>query len=455
MPRLLNLLLAALAFVGGAAWALLPLDFELVRPRLGLPAVALAGESIHVELRDGAPFDLGAEPTAWLRGQALGGVERVELELLVASRRGARRRLELRLPVDLAAGSYALELELHGRVQRHPKAVHVLEEYPESYKIVQLADLPLFLGDGSGDALMSRIVQEVNLIDPDLVLISGDIAYNGSWDHFYAALEHFEGFEAPLVAGIGNHEYKGLASFFTLLGPLNHIVDLGDRRVITLNSGHGRDQLTMSQYEWVRAAFEQRAGRKTLVQLHHPLFWKRNLGVHVQDLVELCREHEVPIVFTGHWHGDYVFDESGAPRADTWDFEGTKYVVTTAAGADLRAPFSASPLHHGYRLVRLSGNELVNYTYDWDGDGTRHACSSIPVGQISVTQEGPRAVLVRNDLNEVLEDALVPLWIEGMNSGLQPDVGLLAGVDASEGRTRYLVRIDLAANAETLIQLED
>jgi predicted phosphohydrolase len=449
MARLSKLLIALATFAVAAGWSASPRDFELVRPRLGIPEVALAGETIRIELRDSLPFDLGGAPTV-----ALAGEERVELQLTEVSREGATRVLEARLPATLPAGAFALEVALHGETHSHAKAVHVLERYPEDYEIVHLADLPLFLGDGRGDLLMQRIVDEVNLIAPDLVLISGDIAYAGTWAHFEAALAHFEGFDAPVIAGIGNHEYRGLASFFTLFGPLHHIVDVGPRRIITLNSGHGRDQLTESQARWMRAGFAGREGEETLVQLHHPPFWKRRLGVHVDELVELCRTHSVPVVLAGHWHGDYVFDETGEARHDTCDFEGTRYVVTTAAGADLRAPFSSSPLHHGYRLLRLSGRELLDYTYDWEGDGQRDASCSIPVGELDTSYWGPRAMVVHNQLNERFEAARLRLWIDGEVTHLRPDRGSIESVRTENGRTCYTLRVDVEPAQDTRVTLE-
>lgn len=449
MARTFKLLLGLATFLVVAGWALAPLDHELVRPRLGIPEVARPGELIRIELRDSAPVDVGAAPVAALLGR-----ERVELELRELRREGATRVLEARLPETLGPGAFGLEVELHGVRHSHAKAVHVLASYPEDYKVVHLADLPLFLGDGRGDLLMQRIVEEVNLIAPDLVLISGDIAYAGTWAHFEAALAHFEGFDAPVIAGIGNHEYRGLASFFTLFGPLHHIVDVGPRRIITLNSGHGRDQLTESQARWMRAGFAGREAAETLVQLHHPPFWKRHLGVHVDTLAALCREYGVPVVLAGHWHGDYVFDERGEAQHDTPEFEGTKYVVTTAAGADLREPFSSSPLHHGYRLLRLSGRELIDYTYDWEGDGQRDASCSIPVGKLSTSYWGYRAMVVHNELNERLEGARLRIWIDGEVTHLRPDHGVLESVRVENGRTCYTLRVDVEAAQDTRVSLE-
>ncbi|MCB9915978.1 MAG: metallophosphoesterase [Planctomycetes bacterium] len=470
MSTVLRLALALAAVAWAVAHGFGARDFELVRPRLGIPEIVRPGESIRVELRDALPWDEGPAPRVRLLGPAP-----LELELLELERRGAVRTAVARLPEDLALGAYGIEVELHGRRHDHPKAVHV-HARPDDFEdltVVHLADLPTFLGDGRGDLLMRRIVEEVNLIAPDLVLISGDIAYVGSWDHFRAALEHFEAFDAPVVAGIGNHEYRGLAAFFTLFGPLHHVVDLDGWRIVTLDSGHGRDELTETQLAFLEAALSGSVGaprqdadaareelpapvegaRVPLVQMHHPPFWTRKLHVHVDRLVELCALYGVPAVLTGHWHGDYVFDRSGTPRRDTPDFPGTKYVVTTAAGADLRPQTSDSELHHGYRLLRFHRRVLSDYTYDQDGDGVRHPCASIPVGQLTQWQYGPRTVAVKNELHEDLRRARVRLWIDEENAGLVPDVGTLEEVLLEGGRTRYTVRVDVPRESEVQVTL--
>jgi len=451
MPRALALLLALAAFCSACCWSLSSHRFEVLRPRLGIPAVRSAGQAVGIDMRLSSPL--------WTPAIRLHLIDeeghRFELSKTTL-RSGAARRLEALLPEDLPAGPYDLEFLVDGVRLVSPKAVHVLGEAKEEFKVVQLADLPIFGPGSDGDTRMQQIVTEINTIAPDLVLITGDIAYTGTWRHFEAALGHFAAFDAPVVAGIGNHEYKGLAAFFTLFGPLQHVVEFGDRRVITLNSGHGRDQLTESQYAWLRAAMADGARGDILIQLHHPLFWKRNLRVHRDDVVELCDEQEVPIVLSGHWHGDYVFDQSGRARSDTWDFEGTKYVVTTAAGADLRPEFSASPVHHGYRLIRMRGKRVLDYSYDWDGDGIRHASCSLPVGELRTVVEGPGSVSVYNDLNEDLEDALITVWLDGagaIGATPRPSSGQLHDVKVIDGRRRVRIRHYLPAHSTIALTL--
>jgi 3',5'-cyclic AMP phosphodiesterase CpdA len=450
MPRPIIPLLTLAAFLLSLAWVLIPLRFELVRPRLGIPVVALPGEEFRLELRTSLPWSTSDIAVRLVGDRAHSCTVRA------ISSSGSRRSLSVTTPPDLAPGSYGLEVELWGVSRTSPRAVHLFAALPgDELKIVQLADLPVFGGDRSGEELMRTLVSEINLIAPDLVLVTGDINYTGSWEHWKMALEFLEEFEAPVLTCIGNHEYKGLAGFLTAFGLPRHVVDVGTRRFITLDSGHGRDQLTESQLVWMREAFESREGRSTIVQLHHPLFWKRNLEIHVDELVELCAEHEVPIVVSGHLHGDQLFDSDGEARSDRWDFPGTRYVVTTAAGADLRPPYAASPVHHGYRLIRLEGNRLVDFTYDWDGDGTRDPCCSIPVGRLRVEETGEGSVVVHNELNEPLGGAVVSIRWAGGPEMVIASRGEVIETSRVDGELRCRVRIDLPARSVTPVSLKE
>jgi predicted phosphohydrolase len=442
--QLVALLLAAALVTGSVLSAILPLRFELLTPRLGVPAIRLPGESFEIELRTSLP---GWSPAPEV---VLVGDERVVCTARYLDSSGSRQALVAQIPGDAPAGSYTLEVALGDALEARTRAVHVLTEYPEELTVVQLADLPTFLKGKGGDEQMQRTIAEVNTIDPDLVLLTGDIAYGNKWENFRAAFGHFEDFEAPVVAAIGNHEYRGLAAFFTIFGPLNHVVDFGERRIVSANSAHGRDQLTESQYAWLADALD---GPGAILQLHHPLFWQRNLASHVDDVVRLCDDAEVPVVLAGHWHGDYVFDRTGEPRADTPDFDGTKYVVTTAAGAKLRPETSATELHHGYRVLRFSGNRLVDYTYDWDGDGVRDPHCSIPIDRLRTEQVASGRAVVHNELNESFPDALVTVWVDGDARDLLPDRGAVEDTRVEGERVRYRVRVDLAANSTTSITL--
>ena len=127
-------------------------------------------------------------------------------------------------------------------------------------------------------------------------------------------------------------------------------------------------------------------------------FFDRNVEVGVPTIVELCEQHDVPMVLAGHWHGDALYDGEGVDRRDTWDFPGTKFVVTTTAGTDLRPEWSTAPARFGYRVVEVEGDQVRSYTYDVEGDGTRHFSASHPLGELEIERVAPGVVVRTADV---------------------------------------------------------
>lgn len=401
--------------LGIAAWLVLavvlmgaavgPQRVEILRPRLGIPAVLAPGESVTVQFRTGWPTSSIPEVTL----ANAGGL--IKLPTGTLEGQFPFYSLQVPIPMETPEGRYGFSLELPGCVSTMVASVFLRQPLGGDMLLVQLADLPLIAdnGKGAGDEMLRDMIKEINLINPDVVLLSGDVAYNGSEQGFQVLFDHLKEIRAPIVCGMGNHELDGLATYQKLFGAPNHVVDIGSWRILSIYSGHGRDQLSESQYAWVKESFQDRS-RTTLVQTHHPLFWRRNLEIHQDDLANLCLAAKVPIAFSGHWHGDCTFDSTGKMRLDSVGFPGTKFTVTTAAGADLRPGYSFTPAHHGYRIARFRGGQLMNYTYDLDGDGERDPACSMPVGLLKQRQIAPGVVEVRNDSNEDFFGVCVELF---------------------------------------------
>jgi 3',5'-cyclic AMP phosphodiesterase CpdA len=162
-----------------------------------------------------------------------------------------------------------------------------------------------------------------------------------------------------------------------------------------VDSAHGRDALTPSAFRWLQTELAQLDGRTAIIQLHHPLFPPGStanseaggtggyLHGYRRALLDICRQHNVAIVLSGHWHQDAVFDEQGNFRADRVDFSGTKYVVTTALGADVRKVFEESEMNNGYRWIEFSNGQLVSYSTD-----ANNPVRSTPLGTFLRTSPG-------------------------------------------------------------------
>jgi calcineurin-like phosphoesterase family protein len=450
MTRALAIFIAIAAFL----WASLPLRFDVRGPRLGIPALLAPGEHFTAELFLSHP---GWRPALEARLERDGVA--YPLELASDELSWNRLELEYRTPGEAPYGGYDLVLvDGSGTEHRRDRSVFLSPPPAHDLRLVQLADLPTFggggpdgFGEGPGDAEMRRIVREINLIRPDYVLISGDVAYVGGWFHYYKLHEHLLDLESPLICVLGNHEYKGLAGYLETMGAPRHIVDHGDLSFVSLNTGHGRDQLTASQFRWLVDSMEQRSDQRCVVQMHHPLFWKRNVFVRVDEMVELFDEHEVPIVLSGHWHADNVFDGTGTSRTDGPDFEGTKYVTTTAAGANLHPEQStAFESYHGYRVFELHGGELGRYTYDGDADGLPDASSSHPAHRMLIEDLPDGGLRIKSGWTQDLIGATATVRAD---RELVPDRGQLLRRRARGSEVLHEVLIDVPAGSELVIRL--
>lgn len=466
MSALLRTMLSLVSLIAMALWVVMPFRFDVVTPRLGIPAIvqssAQTGNVFDVTIKTSVASLFTGKTAAWqvwLQPWETTKDKPDRISLSVAHKTSSFQQdiLHVNMPDKVPEGSYSLVISDGQTEQLRPRAVHVIGLVPPQISIVQFADLPELGEKAKGDQRLQEIIDEINIINPELVLMTGDIAYGGSWQQYQLLIKAMARINAPVIAAPGNHEYQGWAAFLTLLGSPYHSVRYGPYQIISLNSGHGRDQLTESQYAWLQQAIIKSAGRVPLVQLHHPLFRRPELhgtlGNHVPDLARTFQQLKVPIVLSGHWHGDAVYDEQGKERRDTWQFTGTPYVVTTAAGADLRKDYATSPMHHGYRLIRLQGDRLLNYTYDMDGDGQRDATSSIPLGKLTAVQQDTRTILVDNKLNEAFEHALVRFEVPGEVRELRPDTGTLVRVSRENGSTYYDVQLAIAPRSQQYVTL--
>jgi len=442
-----KLALLAVLLLATVAYTLLPLRCEIRSPRIGAPAILQPGSTFTMTVKHSLPYGIGS----WRFYLHPDHGEDIELTDYSAWVGLSESRFEAKLSTTLEEGAYSLLVHYGDSVISASHALHIVKTYHRDLKIVQLADLPT-LGNAKGDEQLIQIIDEINIINPDLVLFTGDVAYGASWFQYNRLYQILEGVSAPLILAPGNHEYYGWAGYLTRFGKPYHAVQYGDYRIINMNSGHGRDQFTFSQLKWLKRQLENSEQSQRIVQLHHPVHHRAGLGGYLRGNVvaftNMIKQHKVSMVLSGHWHGDSLYNEKGEDVTDTWRVEGTPYVVTTTAGADFRPAYSNSPLHYGYRLIRYRDAELENFTYDYDGDGERDASSSIPYNHISVTQRSAYSFTVKNSLNEGFKSAMVHLKITSGESDLCPNLGQISRFQRQSDSAHYWIKLDIPAQRE-------
>ena len=206
-------------------------------------------------------------------------------------------------------------------------------EYAEvPLRILQISDIHcgtlLFDAD-----LMRSAITRANQLEPDLVIVAGDLTSAGYEWEFAEAAEWLEGLEAPTVVVQGNHDARnvGYLHYQRNFGEryTTHRLTFDERRaehlratglsvvavdssVPDLNEGHvGREW-----YEWIRKGFVEQDDLKFFV-LHHHLVSipgtgrERNIVTDAGDVLELLSDIGVDVILSGHKHVPFFWGLNG------------------------------------------------------------------------------------------------------------------------------------------------
>lgn len=144
-----------------------------------------------------------------------------------------------RLPADVAPGTYDLVLSTGARevVARHCVAVGPL---PRRLRFVHLSDMNV--GDPLVQRFDERLVEEVNLLGPQLIICTGDYldATHADPATGWSAFCNFlTGFDAPALVACGDHDDLAHYSEHVAPSPAGE-VDIGPLRAVVLYDLPGR-----------------------------------------------------------------------------------------------------------------------------------------------------------------------------------------------------------------------
>ena len=166
--------------------------------------------------------------------------------------------------------------------------------------------------------LMERAVNEINDLDPDIVICSGDLTTFG-FKHEYAMARGYLDQIAcdSLVVIPGNHDSRnvGYVHFEDMFGERNSVLRRGGVTVVAVDStepdlDHG--QIGRGRYRWIEEQFADDADLKIFV-LHHHLLpvpgtgRERNVVYDAGDCIECLQRAGVDLVLSGHKHVPYAW----------------------------------------------------------------------------------------------------------------------------------------------------
>lgn len=172
-----------------------------------------------------------------------------------------------------------------------------------AYVIAQLSDIHIGgPAAGSGDRFSAAIV-EINAmtLQPDLVLLTGDLTQDGTPDQWAEYQERLAELEAPAISMAGNHDH----AIAELSG--HRCVDAGPLWLVMMDSS--ASVFTEDDAAWLESQLSARPDSATVVAIHHPPFetgiwWMDCVGLAGAHLFEeVVRRHpQVIKVLSGHVH---------------------------------------------------------------------------------------------------------------------------------------------------------
>jgi Icc protein len=182
-------------------------------------------------------------------------------------------------------------------------------------------------------AVMAGVIDEINTMDPDIVIIAGDLTAAGYEDEYAEAASIVAQIEPPKVIIPGNHDARNVgwvhfehyfgprfsryraafpperaerlrASGFTVVGVDSSEPDVNEGRV-------GRDR-----YGWIRSQYQDDGDIK-IFAIHHHLVSipgtgrERNIVTDAGDLLAQLTKLDIELIVSGHKHVPFFWGVNG------------------------------------------------------------------------------------------------------------------------------------------------
>jgi len=229
-----------------------------------------------------------------------------------------------------------------------------MDENSRSCTIAHLSDLhtgsQYFVAN-----LLDRALVEINDLNPDIALVTGDLTSMGYRQEFREAREYLDRLTCPDVLVVpGNHDSRnvGYAHFERLFATREPVIRKNGVTVVGVDSTEpdlDNGRIGRHRYPWIREEFLKQPDDFKIFLLHHHLLpipgtgRERNIVNDAGDVLEVLVECGVNLVLSGHKHVPWV-----------WHLE-NMYVVNTGTVATLRLRGDTKPC---YNVVEIEDKHV-------------------------------------------------------------------------------------------------
>jgi Icc protein len=213
--------------------------------------------------------------------------------------------------------------------------------------------------------LLDRALVEVNDLDPDIVVVTGDLTSMGFRQEFREAREYLDRLNCPDVLVVpGNHDSRnvGYAHFERLFATRDPVIRKNGVTVVGVDSAEpdlDNGRIGRHRYGWIRQTFTERPDDFKIFTLHHHLLpipgtgRERNVVNDAGDVLEVLVECGVNLVLSGHKHVPYA-----------WRLQ-DMYVVNAGTVATLRLRGDTKPCYNMVEIV--AGHVKISRHYPFQG----------------------------------------------------------------------------------------
>ena len=381
------------------------LSFEIIYPKNSFPAIVEKGSSFEIIIENvhfskiEAKIETAYEPIE----------DEIHLEIENISK-GEKIYIKAKIPEIAHPELYNLTVIVDGISRKETRAIKVVENISGNFKFAHISDLHvgdprglrINLKEKIGSRAIKKCIEEINLIQPDFVIITGDLVFGARYEEEYEKLyEILQEFDVPTYICPGNHDgYVNKEDGFELwnyyFGFKNYSFKYGNAHFIVVNSydWDKKDRIAFSfiplnwggwisdeQIKWIEEELKKSNSSIKFICLHHNPLWdtKNNSffgrGYHGREkILDLIKNYRVNFVLAGHIHAD-----------DITFFENTTFITTTT-------PCSSCKNYWGYRIIEFRNWSIFSFNY-------KEPKYSIPSYMLNCAYEGDRRARIENNLD--------------------------------------------------------
>jgi len=219
--------------------------------------------------------------------------------------------------------------------------------------IVQISDMHCADAEQFLRGKLTRAINEINALNPDLVIVAGDLTDHGFKTEFEEAKRFIDQIRCrQKIITLGNHDsqYTGYLLFEELFGASSGMLDTPECRVIYVNTARpdrdegrvGRDQIKFIEENFSKDKFN-------ILVMHHHLIPVPDTGLEAAivedagDVLKTLSKLSPDLVLSGHRH-----------RPWSWKLNDINFLFSGAVSTiRLRGFFENS-----YNVIKIDSGEI-------------------------------------------------------------------------------------------------